>query len=34
MGTMFDIVVYHASRRDAERAIEDAMTEIVRLDGS
>ncbi len=33
MGTMFDIVVYHASRRDAERAIEDAMTEIVRLDG-
>jgi FAD:protein FMN transferase len=32
MGTMFDIIVYHASRSDAERAIERAMREIVRLD--
>ena len=32
MGTMFDIIVYHASRPDAERAIEKAMEEIVRLD--
>ena len=32
MGTMFDIVVYHASRPDAERAMERAMAEIVRLD--
>jgi thiamine biosynthesis lipoprotein ApbE len=32
MGTMFDIVVYHASRQDAERAIDSALTEIVRLD--
>ena len=32
MGTMFDIVVYHASREEAERAIEKAMDEIVRLD--
>jgi FAD:protein FMN transferase len=32
MGTMFDIVVYHASRAEAERAIERAMAEIVRLD--
>ena len=32
MGTMFDIIVYHASRPDAERAIEKAMLEIVRLD--
>jgi thiamine biosynthesis lipoprotein len=32
MGTMFDIIVYHASRPDAERAIEKAMAEIVRLD--
>jgi thiamine biosynthesis lipoprotein len=32
MGTMFDIVVYHPSRADAERAIGMAMAEIVRLD--
>jgi thiamine biosynthesis lipoprotein len=32
MVTMFDIIVYHASRPDAERAIEKAMAEIVRLD--
>ncbi len=32
MGTMFDIIVYHSSRPDAERAIERAMDEIVRLD--
>jgi thiamine biosynthesis lipoprotein len=32
MGTMFDIIVYHASRPEAERAIEKAMEEIVRLD--
>lgn len=32
MGTMFDIIVYHSSRPDAERAIDKAMNEIVRLD--
>jgi thiamine biosynthesis lipoprotein len=32
MGTMFDILVYHGSRADADRAIEQAMQEIVRLD--
>jgi thiamine biosynthesis lipoprotein len=32
MGTMFDIVAYHASRQDGQRAIERAMTEIERLD--
>lgn len=32
MGTMFDIIVYHASREQAERAIQKAMGEIVRLD--
>ena len=32
MGTMFDIVVYHASRTEAERAADKAMAEIVRLD--
>lgn len=32
MGTMFDVLVYHSSRADAERAIEKAMQEIVRLD--
>lgn len=32
MGTMFDIVVYHASRADAEQAVASAMDEIVRLD--
>ena len=32
MGTMFDIVAYHASGPKAERAIEVALAEIVRLD--
>jgi thiamine biosynthesis lipoprotein len=32
MGTMFDIAVYHASGPKAERAIEVALAEIVRLD--
>jgi thiamine biosynthesis lipoprotein len=32
MGTMFDVVVYHASREDAARAIARALDEIVRLD--
>jgi thiamine biosynthesis lipoprotein len=32
MGTMFDIVVYHAARAQAERAIEAALAEVVRLD--
>jgi thiamine biosynthesis lipoprotein len=32
MGTMFDIAVYHPARTQAERAIEAALTEIVRLD--
>ena len=32
MGTMFDIVAYHPSRADGERAIARAMDEIVRLD--
>lgn len=32
MGTMFDIVAYHASRPDAERAVTKAMEEIDRLD--
>lgn len=32
MGTMFDIVVYHASRPVAEAAVERGMAEIVRLD--
>ena len=32
MGTMFDVIVYHPSRPDAEQAIEKAMAEIVRLD--
>lgn len=32
MGTMFDIVAYHASRPEAERAIDRAMDEIARLD--
>ena len=32
MGTMFDIIVYHASRAEANRAIERALAEIVRLD--
>ena len=32
MGTMFDIAVYHPARAQAERAIEAALTEIVRLD--
>jgi thiamine biosynthesis lipoprotein len=33
MGTMFDIIVYHSSRLDAERSIEKALDEVVRLDG-
>lgn len=33
MGTMFNIIVYHPSAAQAARAIERAMTEIVRLDG-
>jgi FAD:protein FMN transferase len=32
MGTMFDIVAYHPSRADAERAVASAMQEILRLD--
>jgi len=32
MGTMFDIVVYHSSRADAERAIQKAFEETARLD--
>ena len=32
MGTMFDIAVYHASGAQAERAIDVALAEIVRLD--
>ena len=32
MGTMFDIIVYHASRDEANRAIARALAEIVRLD--
>jgi thiamine biosynthesis lipoprotein len=32
MGTMFDIVVYHPLRVEAERAIEQALNEVVRLD--
>ena len=32
MGTMFDVIAYHAPRADAERAIRDAFAEIARLD--
>ncbi len=32
MGTMFDVVAYHASREEAERAVGKAIEEIVRLD--
>ena len=32
MGTMFDIIVYHASREEANRAIARALAEVVRLD--
>src|SRR5688572_21311865 len=32
MGTMFDIVVYHPSREEAERAVAKAIDEIFRLD--
>jgi thiamine biosynthesis lipoprotein len=32
MGTMFDLAVYHPARAPAERAIEAALAEIVRLD--
>ena len=33
MGTMFDVLIYHASPSDAGRAAESALAEIVRLDG-
>ena len=33
MGTMFDIVAYHPSREEGERAVGRALDEIVRLDG-
>lgn len=32
MGTMFDIVVYHTSRSHAQRAVAEALDEIVRLE--
>jgi FAD:protein FMN transferase len=32
MGTMFDVLVYHPSRVQAEAAVEKAMAEIIRLD--
>jgi thiamine biosynthesis lipoprotein len=32
MGTMFDVLVYHASRPDAERVVSRALDEVVRLD--
>jgi FAD:protein FMN transferase len=32
MGTMFDVVVYHHARTDAEHAIDRALAEIARLD--
>ena len=32
MGTMFDVIAYHAPRAVAERAVEDALTEVQRLD--
>jgi FAD:protein FMN transferase len=32
MGTMFDVLVYHDVRADAERAAEKALDEVVRLD--
>ena len=32
MGTMFDVVVYHHERGEAERAIDAALDEVVRLD--
>lgn len=32
MGTMFDVVVYHASKAEAERAVDRALDEVVRLD--
>lgn len=32
MGTMFDIAAYHPARAQAERAIEAALAEVVRLD--
>lgn len=33
MGTMFDIVVYHAGRAQAERVVAEALEEILRLEG-
>ena len=32
MGTVFDVLVYHTSRTDAERAVARALDEVVRLD--
>ena len=32
MGTMFDVMVYHASKTEAEAAVEKALAEIVRLE--
>lgn len=32
MGTMFDVMVYHAAAREAEQAVEKALAEIERLD--
>ena len=32
MGTMFDVLVYHASQGEAEQAIDRALAEVVRLD--
>ncbi len=32
MGTMFDILVYHASRAEAQRAVTEALEEILRLE--
>src|SRR5688572_26073841 len=32
MGTMFEILAYHESRREAEHAVESALAEVVRLD--
>jgi thiamine biosynthesis lipoprotein len=33
MGTMFNVIVYHASAAAAERAVDEAIAEVVRLDG-
>jgi thiamine biosynthesis lipoprotein len=34
MGTMFDVMVYHAAAREAEQAVEKALAEIERLDAA